>query len=497
MVAKKQSRPSRKKKADAPKNNRPIRDFEQKARPAAANLASERLRRSRRHSENQMEAKPDHVSRSSRSEIEVNVRETVAERLKHLLGEQDPRFDEEPSRNALQLAHPFPAPLSPTLTETILTHATTREHKVLDPMAGSGTVVLTAHKLGRVAHGLDIDPLARLMMRVASRHYDAKKLKARSETVLAHARADIKHPRELGRLFKNRFDKETQQFIRYWFPLRTRRRILALWTAIEQVRPKRIQDALALAFSRTIIAKTSGTSLAIDLPHTRPHRKLDKKVADPLEVFPRRLQELLQRLPNGTCGTPVSRLAVRSGDARRLPFDSGSFDLVLTSSPYANAIDYIRAHKFSLVWMGYSVSTLATIRSQMIGAERGEQDIKPGFEWLEDHLPKASNRYRRRRAILRRYFYDLDRVLSEMKRVLKPGGACVLVLGRSTVGKCVVDTPAIVVRLARANNFEHIGTRFRRINPLRRSLPFPSARRWANGLGKRMAEEAVIGLAKH
>lgn len=57
------------------------------------------------------------------------------------------------------------------------------------------------------------------------------------------------------------------------------------------------------------------------------------------------------------------------GDARRLPLDDESIDLVVTSPPYLNAIDYMRCSKFSLVWMGYTIESLRHIRSASIGTE--------------------------------------------------------------------------------------------------------------------------------
>ena len=49
---------------------------------------------------------------------------------------------------------------------------------------------------------------------------------------------------------------------------------------------------------------------------------------------------------------------VYKGDARHLDLRDRSVDLVITSPPYLNAIDYLRCSKFSLVWMGYSVGEL-------------------------------------------------------------------------------------------------------------------------------------------
>jgi DNA modification methylase len=416
--------------------------------------------------------------------------------LKQLLRNETIELDETPSKNALQLPHPFPAPMSPLLAEKIIKQTTSHHHTILDPMVGSGTVVVVSSKLGRKSLGLDIDPLARLIVRVSVSVYDSHRIWAATAMVLAEAFAHASDTKRLDTIFAERFDSETQKFIRYWFPCRNRRHLLALWLAIEAVKSPSIRALLALAFSRTIIAKIAGASYAIDLPHTRPHKRPEKAAPDPLQTFARRVDELLRRLDQRTRATPPAKPSIRAGDARTLLCKSKSVDLVLTSSPYANAIDYVRAHKFSLVWMGHSITELARLRRKMIGAEVGERKLRPDFKWLEDFLPNASAKVSRRCAILRRYFYDLDRVIRQIHRVLKNGGACVLVVGRSRVGTQTIDTPSILVRLAQRHGFEHLGTRTRKINPLRRSLPFGTSRQLAGGLGKRMSEEAVVGLAK-
>lgn len=57
------------------------------------------------------------------------------------------------------------------------------------------------------------------------------------------------------------------------------------------------------------------------------------------------------------------------GDARSLPLANNSVDLIVTSPPYANAIDYMRAHKFSMYWLGLDYDYLVNLRKRYIGAE--------------------------------------------------------------------------------------------------------------------------------
>jgi DNA modification methylase len=69
-----------------------------------------------------------------------------------------------PSRTALTLLHPFPAPMPLSLARTIIGACTDPESVLLDPMAGSGTVLTAARQMGRICHSFDLDPLSVLMM---------------------------------------------------------------------------------------------------------------------------------------------------------------------------------------------------------------------------------------------------------------------------------------------------------------------------------------------
>ena len=61
--------------------------------------------------------------------------------------------------------HPFPARMGPDLAVKRL-HRIKEPSVVLDPMAGSGTVLRHASEFGHIAIGRDLDPLAILMARV-------------------------------------------------------------------------------------------------------------------------------------------------------------------------------------------------------------------------------------------------------------------------------------------------------------------------------------------
>ncbi|MEI2740567.1 MAG: hypothetical protein V9F01_17470 [Chitinophagaceae bacterium] len=69
--------------------------------------------------------------------------------------------------------------------------------------------------------------------------------------------------------------------------------------------------------------------------------------------------------------TPKGKINVQLGDARNLKeVDDKSVSAIITSPPYLNALDYMRGHKLSLVWLGYRIDDLGEVRSNSIGVEK-------------------------------------------------------------------------------------------------------------------------------
>src|SRR6185503_18523227 len=166
---------------------------------------------------------------------------------------------------------------------------------------------------------------------------------------------------------------------------------------------------------------------------SRPHKDDERDASLPFSVWDKRYRQLTKRLPfmGDTAGPkPV----VLRGDARHLGYASNTVDAVLTSPPYLNAIDYLRGHKFSLVWMGLSISDLRSKRSNNVGSEK-RSDRSSEDKFLREFclaVPFIEKLTPREQRIFHRYILDLTAVLTEMHRVLKPGGKAVLVVGNST-----------------------------------------------------------------
>ena len=174
-----------------------------------------------------------------------------------------------------------------------------------------------------------------------------------------------------------------------------------------------------------------------------------------------------------------------------------SVDLIVTSPPYANnAIDYMRAHKFSLVWLGWKIADLTRIRAQYLGHDAvsgvGYEDLP---DQCERTLARLADRDAKKAKSLRRYFGEMSAVIVEMRRVLKAGRPAVIVVGTSNLRGIDVETHKGLAAIAESVGFHLAGIGTRRLDRDKRMMPA----RW-NGrqsqIEERMHEEYVIGVIK-
>ena len=396
---------------------------------------------------------------------------------------------------SLRPIHPFPARMAPSIVQRRLRSKKTM--CVLDPMAGSGTTLVAARLCGHRALGFDTDPLALLIAKAWSSDVDRDRLQRHAGQILSEAR---KRCRDLsfGDAYPKRADPETRAFIRFWFDPINRRQLTALSDEISQVKDLTERAFLWSSFSRLIVTKDAGASLARDVSHSRPHRAFSIGPVRPFKRFLSSVAAVL-RASHFSSGKKFPSATVSNADARNLPLDDASVDLVITSPPYVNAIDYLRGHKLSLVWMGHRVKEIRNLRSNSIGAECSKRSALD-----TDHVRSALRAMcdpeelsKRSQGMLAQYARDMNSVLAEVSRVLKRGGEAVVVVGNSTIRGVFIKNSCALVYLAKANGLRLNSTRRRRLLENRRYLPPPERRISGKLLSSRMREEVILTFGKN
>ena len=273
--------------------------------------------------------------------------------------------------------NPFPwtGQFSPQLAEALLVAYAPRTGVVLDPFAGSGTSLVEAARQGLGACGVELNPAAVLMARV----YQMANLNSAMRAVVLDGLRD--------RLFDAIGPPHGPLFSDGTCSMPDR---AALEAALVQVwREAAPGPTQSLAAALVVLCDFHRTHLDTDTAHKEWLR----------------IERTVRTLPES-----VPRVSVHHADARVLPVESGSVDLVLTSPPYINVHNYHQKFRRSVEAMGWDV--LAVARSE-IGSNR-------------------QNRGNRFLTVIQ-YALDMTLALREMVRVTNTGGRLILVVGRESL----------------------------------------------------------------
>ena len=384
--------------------------------------------------------------------------------------------------------HPFPARMAPDLALDYLPELEGKQAlTVLDPMCGSGTVVAAAASRGHKAVGVDIDPLAVLMSSVSTSEWSGAGLHdaAVARVVRASRLSTSVTPWPAT-------DEATLKFAKFWFGQTQLDQLNPLSRAIGELEDGPLKRALQIALSRIIVTKSPRASLAGDTSHSRPHRIVtenDYNVWDGFLDSARQVERLL------TKRTITGSASVSLGDSRNLTIVGNSTaDLAITSPPYLNALDYLRGHKMSLIWMGYSIESLRRIRSESIGAERAlDDEPSERVKELRNYAIGGAENPLLPIGTITRYAHDMSKFADEMRRVLKPSARLVVVVGNSHLKGSPVSNDGLT-RLALEQAGFSTQSRLERVIPANKRY-LPISRGYAGvSMEKRMKTEVVLSM---
>ncbi len=329
---------------------------------------------------------------------------------------------------------------------------------VFDPFAGSGTTLVEARRAGARAVGCELLPPAALSARVKSRFELRPGDLARSARELTvRARRASAPPLP--------FLKETR---RQFSP-----------GALEELGRLRVSlprseapaaEAVRLAFGRILIP-SSRLRRSPCLGYGRPE---EPGGPTPLERFGEAVEEMAADLGSlsaeRTSWGPPSSVFV--SDARTLELPSSSVDLVVTSPPYVNGMDYVMNYKVDLAWLGYarSYADLNAFRGRSVACDNlPRSETEPYLStaaapdpWLAEILERIRSNvlrkstYRRddAHAVVHRYFADLVPVMRRAYAALRPGGRFLLVVGDSLIAGTYVPGDLLLARIGEGAGFE-------------------------------------------
>ncbi len=403
--------------------------------------------------------------------------------------------------------HAFAASFGDDLSTEVIQERTKEGWYVLDPFVGAGTTALRSILSNRNAIGMDVDPLACSISRVLTSRFEIpylintsvaffKRLNYFKTLLIAEPRlfANLApgHEFQVG---PEIFSVPDEPAIGYWFDVSHMATLsIACGLAAREHDPL-VRQMLEVGISSAIIRKWPNTvSYAMDIDHSRPHKPRDV-IAQPIHVQFALLERVIGQVANTVLDIQrwlvagQSSAEIMHGNALEcLPtISSDSIDFALTSPPYFNAIDYPRAHKFSQWWLSPQIKPLP--RSEYIGLRKGG-GYSGDTDLLEmPALTRILEPFKRdpKYGAMAQYVVDLDGVIDELHRVLKPKADLLLLIGDNVIGGTVFPVSKIVVMLLRRHGFCAETPRRREIKSTRRRYPFG-----VNGFSGPMKDEYLV-----
>jgi SAM-dependent methyltransferase len=261
---------------------------------------------------------------------------------------------------------------------------------VLDPMMGSGTVLIEAKLMGIKSIGVDASPFCRFMTQV--------KLDALT-VPLTPVREALKNCGLVYDRFVKLAGRPSQGSKK-----RLERDFGDLFSVREsgdEYVPRRENfpwgSEIPEVYNFLLLAYLDGAGYSERSDRKSPYDQFHAILERYLFVA-----EKIQLVLAGTESELADSKALE-GDARRLSIQNASIDGIIFSPPYSFAIDYLENDSFHLNFLGTDIDKL---REEMIGL-RG-RTLRQKFEL---------------------YRTDMENVLSECARVLRPGRICTIVVG--------------------------------------------------------------------
>jgi len=145
---------------------------------------------------------------------------------------------------------------------------------------------------------------------------------------------------------------------------------------------------------------------------------------------------------------------------------SNEFDIIITSPPYMNGLDYVMNYKIEMGWLGFvnNKKELKKIKDEMVVCDNVSKGLIRAFyqtnsvytnRWIEEikqnicaSIQKRGG-YRRKDMpyIVHKYFDDIYNVMRKVIPSLKSNGRFVLVVGDSLIADVYIPTDLLIAKI--------------------------------------------------
>ncbi len=303
------------------------------------------------------------------------------------------RIGEEETEYATHHLYRYPGQFVPQIPRFLIQKFSKKYDVVLDPFCGSGTTLVEANLLHRNSYGIDVNPIARLVTKVKT-----KKISMSNDELIRIININPDF---------DDFDEITDECKKfeysYLFNQENLMRLLKIRKEIYENYTDDIRNFL-------LVCLLSIVKSCASIGEHGVRRVREKKDAiNVFEIFKKNVCVNLKKLTS--LNTDVFA-EVLDCDAKKISLDAQTVDLVVTSPPYLNALNYIKIHQIEMALLNERVD-----EKNYIGVDK-------------EIVGTGSNDASKKLMAIEIYFKDMENAISEISRVLKSNGVCSMIVDK-------------------------------------------------------------------
>ena len=373
----------------------------------------------------------------------------------------------------------YPAKFHPPVVKELIRQHSHSGDWILDPFCGSGTTLVEALVAGRQAAGSDLDPVATFVTRVKTYRYNTDRLKSTLSLLSTNLRplrrsAEEYHDRRFTDVTIASLEEAIQREglwvpaipnLFHWF--RTYvvidlARILKTIGAVAM--PASHREFFLLCFASILRSSSNADPVPVsglEVTAYMKNRDARGRSIDPFLLYDQATRKAVAAAAEYHDRTPEgSRVIVKRASVLDLPTRfRRSFDAIITSPPYHNAVDYYRRHQLEMFWLGFTRTQAdrLALKAEYLGKPKVPQKDKTlarsgqlgglAGEWhtlLQNTSPQRANAFKH-------YAVSMTMAFARLARVLKPDKPAVVVVGHSSWNGAEIPTIDLFLELSAAH----------------------------------------------
>jgi len=309
--------------------------------------------------------------------------------------------------------HPYPARFIPQIPLTLIKLFTSEKETILDPFCGGGTSLVEAFLNNRNSIGVDFNPLGILISKVKTTLLSNNDIEFLTKILHQLKNECVVNKNEINDFVSNLPNTN----IKNKFSRKVIKDMLNIRLFVYNLKNEGKVDLFDLgkvALSSVVWSFVNGYNSS-----------------SVKNLFLNKIRMMIQEIQNTKKVIAKPPLVILlEGDSRRLDLKDKCVDLIITSPPYVNAMDYYRLHLYNMFLLGINYNYF---KKHEIGC----------------HSHFIENRFR----LLSEYLGDMLRSMIEMNRVLKMNKLAIIVIGNSSLEFELIESHNFFSRMSKKIGF--------------------------------------------